>query len=982
MAVISVAKLLLVICAITVLLTRRSRQGCTPLDGKFAPIAVLLAIFAFAASLIWTIAPQDDALGSLAKHGKLIVIVLMMLLIRDRREAGYALASFVLAQSFLLASSWMLFAHLPVPWATSNMAMNEYAVFSSYLDQGIISAVFAAVCWHLRELAPGRFGRHIAVFLSILALANVFFMLMGRSGHIVAIALLSIAIMWELPKKYRALAIMLPFLLAMALFFTSTKVRQRLTLVETEVQSYSVEARPVTSSGLRLAFWHAALLAISQHPLVGSGVGSWSTSYNHFQRARDPAHKDIDGNGNPHQEYLLWGVQLGIPGILLLFLLLLSIGRDSTRMKKPYARATQSTLLALSTACLFNASIYDAQIGDFFCVLLGLLLASGFSNTSDDSIAPHHPSEANQLKKANSGGASATLTIASRLARVWPYFSGSHAGWALAIGATIVAALTEPFIPALLKPLLDRGFQRGSLNLWLIPLALLLLFTIRGVSGFMAQFALARVTNDGLLRLRTAMFDKLLSARLTLFQEQSSSAISNTVVYEVFNGSSSMINAMLRLVRDALTLLALIAYLVYLNWKLTLIVGLLFPAVALVIQVLSRRLYRLTKQSQAATDSLAYVVEENVMAHRDIRLHGAQGAQAGRFDTLSHSLRRLSMKSTTAYAGMSAITQVLAAIALSAVISIALMQSAENTTTVGGFVAFVTAMLLLIAPIKSLSDAATPVTRGLAALERGLDLVDLTPNEAGGVFAKDRVQGAIEFMNVTVNYNGAGTPALNDLSLCINPGETLAIVGASGSGKTTMVNLLARFIEMSSGGITLDGQEIRNWQLKSLRSQFAFVSQHVVMLNSSMAVNVALGQPIDRERVSQCLTAANLGVLLAELPQGLDTVLGHNAMQLSGGQRQRVAIARALYKDAPVLVLDEATSALDTESELAVQEAIKRLAFGRTSLVIAHRLSTIQYADRIIVMDGGRIVESGTHAELIAKNGAYAHLYRLGFKQA
>ncbi len=296
--------------------------------------------------------------------------------------------------------------------------------------------------------------------------------------------------------------------------------------------------------------------------------------------------------------------------------------------------------------------------------------------------------------------------------------------------------------------------------------------------------------------------------------------------------------------------------------------------------------------------------------------------------------------------------------------------------------AFVTAMLLLIAPVKSLSDAATPVTRGLAALERGLDLMGLTEDEAGGTFMKTRATGDIEFANVSVVYKTDAAPALNQVSLSIRSGETLAVVGVSGSGKTTLVNLLPRFVELSSGSIHLDGQEIRTWDLPCLRSQFAFVSQHVVMLNSSIAVNVALGQEIDRERVVECLKAANLAALLASLPEGIDTVLGHNAMQLSGGQRQRLAIARALYKDAPILVLDEATSALDTESELAVQEAVKRLTANRTSLVIAHRLSTVQHADRIIMMDAGRIIESGSHSELLAKNGAYAHLYRLGFQSA
>lgn len=570
-------------------------------------------------------------------------------------------------------------------------------------------------------------------------------------------------------------------------------------------------------------------------------------------------------------------------------------------------------------------------------------------------------------------------SLRNRLKRVWPYFSESRGAWAVAIGATVVASATEPFVPALLKPLLDRGFKQDSFSLWLVPAALMLLFTIRGISGFLAQFAIAKVTNDGLLRMRKAMFDKLLTARLGLFSDQTSSAIANTVVYEVFNGSSQLINATLKLARDVLTLLSLIAYLLYLNWKLTLVVALLFPAVALVVQTLSSRLYRLTRESQTATDSLAYVVEENVMAHRDVRLHGAQSGQAGRFDALSRSLRRLSMKSTAAYAGMSAITQVMAAVSLSAVVSIAMLQSAENTTTVGGFVAFVTAMLLLIAPVKGLSDAATPITRGLAALERGLDLLSLTEDEKGGNFRNSRANGGVEFSNVSVVYKADSLPAIDKLSLTIKAGETVALVGASGSGKTTLVNLLPRFVDISAGSVCLDGHELRSWDLAALRAQLAVVSQHVVMLNSSIAENVALGRPIDRTRVRDCLHAAYLSSLLANLPEGMDTVLGHNAIQLSGGQRQRLAIARALYKDAPILILDEATSALDAESEQAVQQAIRALTLNRTSLIIAHRMSTIQHADRIIVMDSGRIVESGTHSELVAKGGTYAHLYQLGF---
>ena len=386
------AKLLLVVCGLaTLLFVRRMPAIDKPLQGMRTPVAVLIAFFAFALSLFWTVAPPAEALGSLAKYGKLIMIVLMALLIRDRREASYALGAFVAAQIFLLGSSWLLFAHIPVPWATSNMALNEYAVFSSYLDQGIISAVFAAICWHFRADAPGRFGRQAAVFLALAALANVFFVLSGRSGHVVAIVLLSMAVMWELPKKYRAVVVLLPFLLAFGLFFSSSKVRDRLSLVETEVQSYSSQAAPSTSTGIRLNFWLTAMQAIGRHPLAGAGVGSWSTEFNQLQREKNPAHIDIDSNGNPHQEYLMWGVQLGVPGILLLVALMFSIFRDTMKMEKNHARAAQSALLALTIACLFNSSIYDAQIGDFFCILIGLLLALGFSKPPiQDGSLPLH----------------------------------------------------------------------------------------------------------------------------------------------------------------------------------------------------------------------------------------------------------------------------------------------------------------------------------------------------------------------------------------------------------------------------------------------------------------------------------------------------------------------------------------------------------------------------------------------------------------
>ena len=574
----------------------------------------------------------------------------------------------------------------------------------------------------------------------------------------------------------------------------------------------------------------------------------------------------------------------------------------------------------------------------------------------------------------------ASKPLGARIRRLLPYFGLSRSAWVLVVLGAIVGAATEPMIPALMKPLLDVGFQNGALEIWKVPVALLLLFGARGLAGYVSQIGLSHITNLGLVALRKVMFQKLLTARLDIYVKQSASSLTNTVVYEVQTGAGMLVNSVLSLTRNVLTLLALIGYLLYENWQLTLIVAAVFPSVAMVMRALTKRVHHITKATQDATDQLAYVVEENVLSYRDIRLYAAQQAQSSRFDSVAEPLRHLAMKSTVAGAAMTPLTQMLAAVALSAVISVALLQSANSGTSVGGFAAFITAMLMIVAPIRQLSEVSSPITRGLVALERALDLIDDTPSEAGGTFSKSRADGNIVFSAVAVQYANADTAAIDSLSLSVRHGETIALVGASGSGKTTLVNVLPRFVMPTGGSVSLDGVDITQWDIGSLRAQFALVSQHVVMLNVSIAANVALGTVIDRARVMECLKAANLGGFIDDLPQGIDTLVGHNAAQLSGGQRQRLAIARALYKDAPILILDEATSALDTESERAVQDALQTLMKDRTTLVIAHRLSTVMHADRIVVMDSGKIIESGTHDALLQQQGTYAKLYQMGLR--
>ena len=569
------------------------------------------------------------------------------------------------------------------------------------------------------------------------------------------------------------------------------------------------------------------------------------------------------------------------------------------------------------------------------------------------------------------------------LKRLWPYIRPLIGIVVLAVMTMGVVAATEAGIPALLKPLLDHGFgAHGSDRAkWYVPIAVIGLALVRGVSQYTSNYLLNYVSNRILLQLRLEMFQRMIHTGASFFQRETASTVINAIVFEVNQILSVLTGVMVTLVRDSLTVVFLLGYLFYLNWRLTLIVAVILPGIGWLVSKINRRLRRLNREHQTLTNELSYIVEETVGGYKVVKVHNGEAYEMDRFTTMSKRLRGYAMRMTISGGLAQPLTQFLASIALAVVITIAVVQSSNDQTTVGGFVAFVTSMLLVISPLKHLIDVNQPLQRGMTAAELIFGLIDEPAEPQGGGRALPHARGEIEFRDVSFDYGASERPTLDRISFKVAPGEMIALAGPSGSGKTTLVNLLPRFFDPTGGAILVDGVAVADYDIHALRSQMAMVSQDVVLFNDTIAANVAYGQTPDRARVQAALEAANLADAVAAMPDGLDTLVGGNGMRLSGGQRQRLAIARAIYKDAPILILDEATSALDSESERHVQAALERLMEGRTTLVIAHRLSTIERADRILVLEAGKIVETGSHDELLRHGGLYAHLHRIQYQQ-
>lgn len=557
----------------------------------------------------------------------------------------------------------------------------------------------------------------------------------------------------------------------------------------------------------------------------------------------------------------------------------------------------------------------------------------------------------------------------------WKMFSVS-------ILTTIAVAATEPALPALLKPLLDGSFiNRDQTMIKLIPLLMIGLFLLRGMLTFTSSYAISWVSSQLVMDLRNLMFRKLTSLPTPYYDNASSGTVIANVAFNVGQVTAAGTNVITVLVRDSFAVLGLLGWMLYLNWQLTLIALVVAPLVALTVRLFSNRLRQTSRNSQLALGDITHVLEETIEGHKVVKIFGGQEYEQNRFHDATNRLRRFGMKQTIAASLNVPLVQLIAAVALATIIYIATQQSASDQITVGGFVSFITAMLMLLAPVKRLTGTNEALQRGLAAAEMVFDLLDRESEPDSGTVEIAHAAGHLEFRNVSLQYDEGGANVLQDISLDIAPGETVALVGQSGSGKTSLVNLIPRFYHPTQGAILLDGHRLEDIKLPSLRDNIAFVSQDVVLFNDTIAANIAYGskaQATETEIIAAA-EAAHALEFIQEMPLGLQTLVGENGIKLSGGQRQRIAIARAILKNAPILILDEATSALDSQSERHVQAALENLMLNRTTLVIAHRLSTIEKADRIVVMQKSRIVEIGTHRELLEQNGTYAQLHRIQF---
>lgn len=565
------------------------------------------------------------------------------------------------------------------------------------------------------------------------------------------------------------------------------------------------------------------------------------------------------------------------------------------------------------------------------------------------------------------------------------YMTGYWRKFAISLAAMAVAAATEPAFASLMKPLIDKGFtDQDKAAMILTPLAVMGIFMVRAIAAYVNETTSTWLSGTIVEKMRIEMFRKLLRMPVEYFDNNNSGRMISRIVYDVTQITDAGFNVITVTVKDGLTIIGLLGLLFYTNWQLTLFCFFTLPFVLVLVRVLSKRLRKLNKNNQEQYGAMTQVVTEAVQGQKIVKLLDGIEYESERFSTSVALIKTNNVRQSATSSLNSGVSQFLVSVALSCILYFATTRSRANGFTAGDFISFITAMIMIMQPMKRITNVTQSLQRGLASAESVFAFLDEKEEHDTGIKQLAKVKGDIQIENLTFRYPSSEKDVLAQINLEIKSGETVALVGSSGSGKTTLANLIPRFYSPEQGEIRLDGESLHEISLKSLRDQIALVSQEVVLFNDSVYNNISYGSnsQFTKDEVLNAAKLANALEFIEELPQGFETQIGENGTRLSGGQKQRLAIARAILKNAPILVLDEATSALDNQSEKLVQEALDRLMTSRTTLVIAHRLSTIQHADKIVVMEQGRIVEIGKHEELLAKNGVYSNLYHIQFQGA
>ncbi|EGQ8123200.1 lipid A ABC transporter ATP-binding protein/permease MsbA [Vibrio parahaemolyticus] len=566
--------------------------------------------------------------------------------------------------------------------------------------------------------------------------------------------------------------------------------------------------------------------------------------------------------------------------------------------------------------------------------------------------------------------------------RLWQFIRLYKAGLIVAVIALVINAISDTYMISLLKPLLDEGFGNADSDfLRTLPLIIFVMMFIRGTSGFVSTYCLSWVSGNVVMLVRRMVFNHFMHMPVSYFDKEKTGNLLSRITYDSEQVSAATSQALVSIVREGASIIGLLVLMFYNSWQLSLVLFAVAPVVAWGIGVVSKRFRKISKNMQTMMGNVTASAEQMLKGHKVVLSYGGQDIERQRFDKVSNQMRQQSMKLVTAQAAANPIIQMIASFAIVAVLYLASIDSIKEQLTPGTFTVVFSAMFGLMRPLKALTNVTSQFQRGMAASQTLFALIDLEPEKNEGKYTVERAKGDVSVKDVSFTYVGSEKPALEHVSFDIPRGKTVALVGRSGSGKSTIANLFNRFYDVDSGSITLDGRDIRDYELKNLREQFALVSQNVHLFNDTIANNIAYAteDKYQRSDIERAAKLAHAMEFINKMENGLDTMIGENGASLSGGQRQRVAIARALLRDAPVLILDEATSALDTESERAIQAALDELQKDKTVLVIAHRLSTIEKADEILVVDDGAIIERGNHADLIAKNGAYAQLHRIQF---